>query len=255
MSEFTQVKTRKKLSGILDPEVSSVSNQNLLKAGLETKKGIIKSSALYENIELALHPHKFSKIRCVALGSPSQEEPSLFQLALMLLIAEEHSIQGEDISLFDPVFTPLDVEIFKSLNFEVEDEYIPKDSSDILFFLPHAPLVLTSSVLTLQSPKLLLANNIQAHTDRLTKLELFEKYPLLSKLLSLLQKGDGKPDDGFEAVVKKKNRRQKNKFVEPKINHSRINSYFENVQLISFKEFEEGEWLNTFTDLAFHLIS
>lgn len=255
MSEFVKVKSRKKVNGIQCPEVSNESNLALMKASLEKKKHTIKSSTLYENISQTLQPHKISKIRCVALGSPSQEEPALYQLALLLLIVEENSIKSQNVSVYDPVFTQLDIDFFKSLNFEVSEDYLPKDDEATLFFLPHAPLNLTNSVILSQNPKLLLSNNIQTHTERLTKLELFEKYPIMSKLVNLLQP-QGDKTDGFEAVVKKKSRKsQRNKFVEPTIDYSKIDSYFENIEIISFKDFEEGEWLNSFTDLAFHRIS
>jgi len=243
------------VNGIQDPEVSNETNQTILKQNLSKKKKILEDSKLYQNVITSLTPHKFSKIRCVALGSPSQEAPALYQLALLQLICENFEIKAQDVSLFDPVFTSLDNDFFTSLQYEINDEYLPNDTDDVLFFLPHAPLSLTDKVICSQRPKLLLANNLQTHTDRLTKLELFEKYPLISKLVSLLGNKNDSDADGFEHVVKKKNRRQKNKFAEPIIDHSKTESYFENIELKSYKEFEEGEWLNSFTDLAFHKIT
>lgn len=254
MSDFVKVRSRKKINGILDPQVANETNINILKDNLEVKKSILKESKLFENIINALESPKFTKIRCVALGSPSQEEPALYQLALLMLIIEKFEIEGEQVSLYDPVFTALDNDLLTSFKFQIKDQYIPNDDDSILFFLPHAPLSLTNQVISEQNPKLLLANNIQTHTTRLTKTELFEKYPVISKLVSLLNKEET-PKDDFEPVVKKKNRRQRSKFTEPKVDHSEVDTYFKNINLISFKEFEEGEWLNSFTDIAFHVIS
>lgn len=254
MSDFVKVRSRRKVNGIRDPEIANENNINILEENLEIKKNTLKESKLFETIIDALKAHKFTKIRCVALGSPSQEEPALFQLALLLLIIEKYGVQCDQVSLYDPVFTVLDNEFLKSLKFEVKEEYIPNGDDSILFFLPHAPLSLTNQVISEQNPKLLLANNIQTHTTRLTKTELFEKYPVISKLVSLLIPEETLKDD-FEPVVKKKNRRQRSKFTEPKIDHSKVETYFEKIDLLSFKKFEEGEWLNSFTDIAFHVIS
>ncbi|CCH45961.1 SRR1-like protein [Wickerhamomyces ciferrii] len=255
MTEFVKVKTRRGVNGILDPEITNESNQSTLKESLEKKKQIVLESQLYEEIIQSLHPHKFTKIRCVALGSPSQEEPALYQLSLLQSLASKFNIDSKNISIYDPVFSKLDKAVFESWNYEISESYDSLNPNDVLFFLPHAPLNLTNHIISTNNPKLLLANNILTHTDRLTKSELFVKYPLLSKLSSLITINKNESNnDGFEAVVKKKTRKQKNKFIEPTIDNSKVESYFSSIDIISFKEFENGQWANSFTDLAFHSI-
>jgi hypothetical protein len=119
-------------------------------------------------------------------------------------------------------------------------------------------------VISSSKPSLLLANNISTHTERLGKLELYNKYPLLSKLVHLLEKDlkdstverRKNTEDDFQPVVsKRKSRKSKHKYVEPSLDYSSVASYFSSISIVSFKKDEEGEWNNSFTDLAFHRLA
>lgn len=256
MAEFIPAKSRRKLPGITDTESTSPESIKALIHNLESKHKAVRESVLYKKITDACDPVKFTSIRCVALGSPCQETPALYQLALLRAIAEDHGIPNGQISLFDPVFTALDEALLHDMGYIVEDVYSPKvDKDTCLFFLPHAPLSLTNTILNDQEPKHFLSNNVVTHTDRMIKTELHKKYPLLSKLVHLLEQSTTAIVDDFQPVIKRKNRKpQKNKFIEIKIDYDAVDTYFSSPSMTSFKESEEGPWINSFTDLAYHII-
>lgn len=253
MADFTTLR-RHRIPGIPDPEDASDASVTALVSSLEAKYALLKDTNLSNHILSALKEIPFTKVRCVALGSPSQEEPALYQLALLRLIAENQHIKSRHISLYDPVFTALDIALFRRLDYIVEEEYTPTEKDDCLYFLPHAPLNLTNTVL-LQEPKFFLSNNAVRHTERLAKAELHAKYPLLSKLVHILEPSTASvPGDGFTPVVRRRHRKNKAKLIDTNINYDEIRSYFSSAAMTSFKEWEEGPWLNAFTDLALHVI-
>lgn len=266
MTEFVKVQKRKKVNGIEDPTKANDTNLNILKESLTPKLPILKESELYEEIKKSLQGVTFTKIRCLALGSPSQEQAALYQFALLQLIIEDFEIKNTEVSLYDPVFNELDNLFITSFDYKVKEEYNLNgtDTEYILYFLPHAPLSLTNIVISKESPKLLLANNIVTHTDRLTKQELFNNYPLISKFVNITENDNAEEtketasqeNNEFQTVIpkKKNNRRQKGRFVEKKIDHSTVESYFDKIQLRSFKSYEEGPWMNAFTDIALHRV-
>jgi hypothetical protein len=253
MSEFIKIKARRRIVGIQSPDDTSTEAVDLLSQNLQAKITVIQESQLYKEIQRSFANIKLVKIRCVALGSPCQDEPALYQLALLKAIAEEYNITSGHISIYDPVFSSLDNQLFNNLGYRVEEAFDALDNDSCLYFLPHAPLDLTNAVLR-QQPKFFLSNNVLSHTQRVLKSDLHEKYPLLSKLVHTLEKNTEHVVDDFQPIVKRKNRRQKNKFREPKIDYTAIESYFSEPTVVSFKEIEQGPWLNSFTDLAFHVI-
>lgn len=124
---------------------------------------IIRTSKLFQDISLSLENIEISTIRCLALGSPSESKNARFQLALLI---ELQQLLDAEVSLYDPIFNEKDNEILK--DFTIEKEFT-SDSSKTLYFLPHASLELTEEVLNTNQPKYFLANDVIAHTDRLTK--------------------------------------------------------------------------------------
>lgn len=254
MADFVKVKGRKTIHGIQDPNSTKKEDVEILKKALEAKEQAIKSSELFQHIQSDLSPGLFTRIRCLALGSPSQNEPALYQLALLRLLTAANDVEDADVSLYDPVFSPLDIELFKELHYKHEDSY-DSEHRETLYFLPHAPLSLTSKIIKDDAPQLLLANNIITHTDRLTKSELFDKYPTLAKLTSLVDVKNSPVDDFKPVVSKRKSRKSKNKFKEPELDYSKIEAHFQQATVTSYKDFEEGAWLNSFTDIALHRLS
>ena len=52
---------------------------------------------------------RYSRMVILGLGSPTRSAVSRFQLALALVLAQHLRIDAEDVDLYDPVFTPVDV--------------------------------------------------------------------------------------------------------------------------------------------------
>lgn len=265
-------------------------NRNKLKpvdfsSKLNECRYIIKDSLMFQDLKTQLHSISGSikAIRCLAIGSFTEDFPARYQLALLLEIIDyfecTSGISSLLVSIYDPLFTSQDEDfIKKNGSFWSIDETLPPEhfeSDSTLFFLPHAPLDLTESVIVKERPKYFLANNIIQHTDRYTALQLNRKYPILSKLINVLdssQNGTGKAnningenlykDDGFTTKVsKKKNRRNRNNnyiFEEPCIDYSLIDSYFHDCKILT--NFNNGQhlkdkpWINSFSDLTFHII-
>lgn len=253
MEQFVQTKNRRKLPGIQDPTCASEGSIRAFETNLEAAFNTVVESALFGQIERSLETVRLERIRCVALGSPCQEEPALYQLALLMAIAKAKGV--DEISLYDPVFTRLDKAYFEKVGYIVEEQYTPVNLHLTLYFLPHAPLTLTSCVLN-EHPRYLLSNNVLSHTERMSKSGLYEKYPLLARVVYQLEQSTRPPVDDFQPVVsKRKNRRpNKNRYVEKELDYSIIDAYFSKPSLTSYKEFEEGPWLNSFTDLSLHVL-
>ncbi|QLL33289.1 hypothetical protein HG536_0E02000 [Torulaspora globosa] len=247
---------------------------------LDACRDVIRGSAMLRELREALAPYADSidKIRCLALGSFHEDVPARYQLALLLEIESFLRDEGKktiSVSLYDPVFTADDIEYIhqRGPNYTVDQSppngFQDANSKQILYFLPHAPLDLTEQVLIAEQPRLLLANNIVEHTDRYTKARLHEKYPMLSKLLHVLERAATVPDstqanavdvdDQFKSFVSKKKRRNKKVFKEPVIDYDSVKSYFNNCSIIT--DFQAGAllrdqpWINSFSDLTFHHIA
>lgn len=207
---------------------------------------LILSTILTNTLSL-IKQYGFTRIRCLALGSPSESKNAMYQLAYLKELVDVLEIS--ETSLYDPVFNGTDAELFKLLNYTVDETYHPTDQSKTLYFLPHAPLDLTERVLNDEEPLYLLANDLLSHTDRLTKVKLHETYRTISLLVHLHQ------DDGIVSdfvPVSKKKRNKKLVYQEPKIVYDLLESYFDSIDISRFPV--EG-WNNSFSDLAFHIIT
>lgn len=268
----------------------SKKNKNRLKpvefsSKLNECRDIIRESLMFQDLKTILDStaNSIKAIRCLAIGSFTEDFPARYQLALLLEIIEylEHTSDTPSIvvSVYDPVFTNQDKDFIKEkgLFWSIDETLPPKnfESDSTLFFLPHAPLDLTENILVKERPKYFLANNVIQHADRYTALQLNTKYPILSKLANMLNSSQNKniktyntnredllKDDGFIInVSKKKHRKNKNNkyiFEEPHIDYSLIDSYFYACKILT--NFNNGQhlknqpWINSFSDLTFHII-
>ncbi|CCD27160.1 Ber1p NDAI_0J02680 [Naumovozyma dairenensis CBS 421] len=259
---------------------------------LNSYRQIINASSMFEDLINSLNPYKtkIKLIRCLAIGSFHQDLPARYQLALLLEIIQYLSSHSTDnnnneqqsitVSIYDPIFDKDDLDYISTKqqkeNWKLEESMPFVSSNDLtLFFLPHAPLNLTETILNIERPKLCLANNIITHTDRYTKLQLFEKYPFISKLVHSLEsttqpiipKDIETENDQFETFISKKNKRRNrnnnNKHIiykEPTIDYDSIDTYFKNCSILT--DFNNGKllkdikntWINSFSDLTLHLI-
>lgn len=230
----------------------------------------IKKSQMFKELceSLEAYRREIIRVRCLAIGSFHEEFPAKWQLAFLMEVVDYLDECKPLVSMYDPVFTDDDLKFISelegwSVDEEISAEWI-EDSSRTLFFLPHAPLDLTEIVLDKEQPRYWLANHFVAHTDRYTKSQLFEKYPLISKLVNSLcedansSKNQIAPSDEFTAFVPRRKRKNKRIYQEPKLDYSSIESKFAECKLL--QDFQQGQllrnqpWINSFSDLAFHLI-
>ena len=123
---------------------------------------IIRTSKLFQDISLSLENIEISTIRCLALGSPSESKNARFQLALLI---ELQQLLDAEVSLYDPIFNEKIMRYSKTLQSRKNSPAIALN----LIFSPHASLELTEEVLNTNQPKYFFANDVIAHTDRLTK--------------------------------------------------------------------------------------
>lgn len=219
------------------------------------EKAIEESTLLEETIQ-TLKEYPITHIRCLALGSPSDSIPALYQLAFLMQICRYFKVATSNVSLYDPVFNDIDthlIEHIQKYSISEQDEF---SVCNTLYFLPHASLELTEVLLKESKPLWLLGNNIMSHTDRLTKRKLHTTYGTISLLVHLLGEIEtpSKENDGFISVsAKKKKRNRKPIFKEPEIDYNYESCYFEKATLTQFKCIN-GAWGNSFSDLAFHSI-
>lgn len=230
---------------------------------LSEARNIVRESGMFKSLCESIQEYELTCIRCLALGSFHEDVPARFQLALLLELCEQ--IKQGRCSLYDPVFSNKDVEYINSLPNWSVDEVSPfsgEETDKVLFFLPHAPLDLTETVISAESPRIWLANNLVQHTDRYTKIELYRKYPKISKLVHYIGRTtviDEMDSGGFQPFSSKKRKSGRNKYKEPVIDYTTIYSYFADCLIVN--DFEGGSllqnqpWLNSFSDLTLHFIS
>lgn len=226
---------------------------------LEKYQGIVSSSKLFQETVQILEKYLIKSvpvIRCLALGSPSESNAALYQLAYLNELVQY--FKTAQVTLFDPVFNDKDENIFKRYNYNVETSFEPPSNHQVLYFLPHADLRMTEDLFKTDKPKWLLSNDIIAHTDRYTKRKLFDEYRMISLVKNLLENGDLQSltaqSGEFQVVASKKSRRNKKSvFVEPEIEYDYSEVYFREVKARKLLEVE-GSWGNAFSDLAFHLV-
>lgn len=84
-----------------------------------------------------------SFIRCLALGQMSEYINPRFQLALLLIIAEELHITT--ITAWDPIFTPTDVRLLNHYGIQVCEEN-PEPTPNVFWYVPHGPLKLVTEL-------------------------------------------------------------------------------------------------------------
>ncbi|RLV90821.1 SRR1-like protein BER1 [Spathaspora sp. JA1] len=206
---------------------------------------VIVESHLFKSItkSIASISKDITVIRCLALGSPTGSNYARYQLALLLELAKYTSTTT--ISLYDPIFTPADKTLFESFdNVKVEQEFTA-DSKITLYFLPHAPIVLTEEIFTKHKPHYVLGNDIVSHTNSQIEKNLKDKYPMLATMVHAINKP--KVDDGFE-VVSKRTRHALNKV---DVEYDLESMYFKSVKVKKFKSRKDDPWDYAFSDLAF----
>ena len=228
-----------------------------LKLKLSKYESIMAESTLFKETIKILQYRSITHIRCLALGSPSDSNAALYQLAFLTQVCRDFDVNPSNVSLYDPVFNELDNQFLTNVtNFKIseKDTFVGLKT---LYFLPHASLELTEQVLNDSKPSFLLANDIISHTDRLTKKKIHDTYRTISLLIKVLEntKIAPKESDDFISVTlkKKKNRNKKPVFKEPEIEYDYANCYFKTAELARIENVQ-GVWGSSFSDIAFHHI-
>lgn len=202
----------------------------------------------------------FKRIRCLALGSPVETKIALFQLAYLVEIQREYSVEPENVSLYDPVFNKDDERLLKEhLGYEIDETYDIEEAciKETIFFLPHAGLDITDCLIEETKPQWIIGNDLISHTERLSKQKLYETYRNLAYLVKLIEESNhNQIDDGFTSVKPKSKKNRKNKYVfkEPELIYDFSKVYFDKV-LHEKLPSDDGVWGNAFTDLTVHYIN
>lgn len=225
---------------------------------LKLYEDIVENALIFQESIDALKALPFTHIRCLALGSPTESIPSLYQLAYLNQICCHLKMDKKLVSLYDPIFTDVDIQLLtKNIPYLVSEK--TNSSSEMtLYFLPHATLELTEQVLAELRPRWLLGNDITAHSIRFPRLRLHEKYRTVSLLANLLEKNSGNEenkkgkDDGFkEQTTKSRRRKQRHQHRLPEINFDYSNCYFSDASIKTLTD-TDGPWGNAFSSLSLH---
>lgn len=249
---------------------------------LESHVQSILSSEFYASSLKLLQPLPFKRIRCIALGSPTQEFQALYQLAYLKLLAKEFDLIPEHVSLYDPVFTGDDIHLLESFNYVVEEseDTSPQYTSETLYYMPHAPRSVTDHFLATVKPSWILGNDVRVTMGSLSKSKFFLEYPRLAKLVhiaelqGLLLKDDlniklpqlnsldlqlkslDLHQSEFTVVTRRKrNRSKKNIYVEPKLDYDLIEVYFDKISVVRIESPPSAPWNDSFSDLALNTIN
>uniref|UniRef100_A0A060SZ13 ARAD1A16192p n=1 Tax=Blastobotrys adeninivorans TaxID=409370 RepID=A0A060SZ13_BLAAD len=159
-------------------------------ADFDSKKAILGRSKFYSLLEESLEEYKVQpdSIRCLAIGSPcdtSSTMPAMYQLALLMLLKEKLEIDSDKVTVYDPVFTDMDKEIFAKLGLSIDDSDDSKYPENCLLYMPHAPVSLIDSVLgNLEGRPWIIGNVISQYDTRISSEDLEQKYPHLKRALN-----------------------------------------------------------------------
>lgn len=82
------------------------------------------------------------RIRCLALGCPSDAINAQYQLAFLLLLKEKLGVS--DITVYDPIFQKDDLDLLKHYDLVVEKDH-PEDKGT-LWYIPHGPFSLVKEL-------------------------------------------------------------------------------------------------------------
>ena len=133
MFSYTTVQKKKK-----GKKRKDVGRQDLAVQLDDVRRRIVASDWFRQSVELiddgSIHP---DEALCLGLGSPSSSTVARTQLAFLVELCAHMDIHPESVSLYDPVFTEEDKQLFQDhLKFNV----LP-DSSNCASEIPFLPLV------------------------------------------------------------------------------------------------------------------
>lgn len=237
----------------------------VIRSRLSRHETTVAASSLFtQSLEL-LPALKFTKIRCLALGSPTDEFQALYQLAYLRQIAQHLSI--EDISVWDPVFSENDRELFEVFNYKVEESECSDRSvvDTTLYYMPHAPRSFVDLFVGDIEPQWILGNDLTVTIGTLSKAKFLAQYPTLALLVKIAEdqamntkdcatdEASAAKNEGDEFVVVRRKRNRK-AFVEPVLEYNFDLVYFNNVQIDRLLVVDDAPWKDSFSDMALNNI-
>lgn len=222
---------------------------------LDHHRDQLRDLPFFAETKAAFAGKKFTHIRSLALGQPTANFQARYQLAYLLELADHLEVTPTNISHWDPVFDDNDTDLLVNQLGHCIDEVYDVPTGSVLYYMPHAELTMTNTILQQEQPRWLVANNIVNHTDRYTKQKLMDTYPLIAHIVHALEStttndNDKTPsDDGFEKVVPK--RRNRKQFVPQPITYDFDQYYFSGARQTPFRHnnLKQAVWQNAFLDL------
>lgn len=219
-------------------------------------KECLQDSSFYKLIHGSLAHAPFKHVRCLALGSPTDEFQALYQLALLHLLIEDYKISPENVSFHDPAFTQDDVEYLSHAHGYLVEKSCDWDSGATLYYMPHSPRSLTEEVMNDKNVCWILGNDLTVTMGTLSAVKFLQECPTLATAVHINEKDQPRkaPEDGFTPVIKKKRKGRANKmvYVETELNYKEDSVYFEKVIITPLKCPKDSPWRLSFSDLAFN---
>ncbi|PRT54414.1 SRR1-like protein BER1 [Wickerhamiella sorbophila] len=82
------------------------------------------------------------RIRCLALGCPSDGINAQYQLAFLLLLKEKLGVS--DVTVYDPIFQKDDLDLLRHYDLVVQKDH--PDDNGTLWYIPHGPFSLVKEL-------------------------------------------------------------------------------------------------------------
>lgn len=202
-------------------------NSDLLSDSLFYKTFVTNLDTFKAKLNFEKSPFRIGTLRCLALGSPTDSINAMYQLAILNLVLKHLDIDPKNVSVWDPVISDDDKELFKSLGYAVTEDG-PENTHDkekndslqnrsendfVCFYMMHSPPWLTEQVLrTNENSKfMIIGNNLTSYSNHLSAQELKDKYPFIA---SAIEDIEGPLEIPIVMGNKRKSAKQKNKPIE-----------------------------------------
>lgn len=219
-------------------------------ARLESRKATVFESTVYSQSIKLLDLLHFLKIRCLALGAPTNEFQALYQLAFLQLLAGKFDVKR--VSCWDPAFSEDDINLLRKVGFFVEENETT-DPADTLYYMPHAPRTFTDTFIKETRPRWILGNDLTVTAGSYGKAKFLEELPTLATIVHMTEDTVAQNDDGFSVVKRKKKKNQKYVFKEPELEYPTADMYFGKVDITRIDGESNQPWKDLFSDMALNV--
>lgn len=191
-TEFTPVKSRKKRKNRTQRQepvltlIQGIRDDMVQSNWFSQSKSIVKEALKFLSAESSV------SVLCLGLGSPSASPNSRAQLAFLVELCVAFNIEHTSVSIYDPVFTPEDIELFRSLQFQIlsNDEYLLPGLT--ICYMPHCDMELYNNLFRGNWSQdqllmlVLLANHLEDYLENNPSHKLQKHVPYLFKIVPQL---------------------------------------------------------------------